>query len=122
MRDPRTQTILFGTVCFKHYHFRYPKTRFLAHGVQRYGCLGRHPRTHTIFSGIVQFKDTHPGDPKTLFLAHGAEWFWWLGRHPRTLECGFRIGVPTPGMDGEMDTGVGVGLGVDTGVGLGPDN
>ena len=38
-----------GIVHFKHTHPRYPKTPFLAHDVQRYGCLGRHPRTQTIF-------------------------------------------------------------------------
>ena len=42
-RHPRTQRILFGIVHCKQLNPRYPKTPFLAHGVQTYGCLGRHP-------------------------------------------------------------------------------
>ena len=68
-------------VRFKHHHFRYPKTPFLALGVQRYACLERHPRTHLIFSGSVQFKDTPCRDPKTPFLAQGVQRYGWLGRH-----------------------------------------
>ena len=49
-RYPRTQTIYFGIAHFKHTHPRYPKTPFLPHGVQRYGCLGRHPQYILAFS------------------------------------------------------------------------
>ena len=48
----------------------------LAHGVQRYGCLGRQPRTQTIY--------THPRYQKTLFLGQGVQRRGCLGRHPRT--------------------------------------
>ena len=35
----------------QHSHPRYPKTPFLAHGVQRCGCLRGHPGSQTIFFG-----------------------------------------------------------------------
>ena len=64
---------------------------FLAHGVQRYGCLGRHPRTQTIFFGIVQFKSPHPRYPKTPFQTHGLQRNGCLGRHPSTQTIFFGI-------------------------------
>ena len=44
---------VFGIAGVKHPHPKYPKTPFLAYGVQWYGCLGRHNRTQTIFLAIV---------------------------------------------------------------------
>ena len=76
-------TFLRITQC-KHPHTRYPKTRFLAHGVQRYGCLGRQPRTHNMFFGIVCFKRYHFRYLKTPLLAHSVQRYGCLGRHPRT--------------------------------------
>ena len=90
-RHPRTQTICFGIVPFKHYHPRYSKTRFVAYGVQWYWCLERHPRTQTMFFGIVYCKYTHPRYPKTLFVAYGVQWYVRLGRHPRTQTIVFCI-------------------------------
>ena len=43
--SPFSRAIFFGIVHFKHTHFRYPETRFLAHGVQRYGREGAWPLT-----------------------------------------------------------------------------
>ena len=40
---PEPKHYFLSIVEFKHPHPRYPKTLLLAHGVQRYGCLGRHP-------------------------------------------------------------------------------
>ena len=68
----------------KHPPTRYPKTPFLVHSVQWYGCLGRHPRTQTIFFGIVQSKHLHPRYPKTPLLAYGVQRYGCFGRHPRT--------------------------------------
>ena len=47
--NPQRPNKFFGIVRFKHPHPMYPETPFLVHGVQRYGCLGRHPGTRTIF-------------------------------------------------------------------------
>ena len=51
------------------------ETPFLAHGLQRHGCLGRHPRSQAIFFGIVHFKHHHPGYPKTPLLACRVQWY-----------------------------------------------
>ena len=82
-RHPRTQTICFGTVQFKHHHQRNSKTPLLACGVQWYGWLGRHPRTQTIIFGIVQFKHQCPRYPKTPLLACGVQWYGWVGAPPQ---------------------------------------
>ena len=78
-RHPRTQTIFYGIVHFKHHHPRYPKTPLLACRVQWYGCLVRHPRTQTMFYGIVHFKHHHPKYPKTLLLACRVQLYGCLG-------------------------------------------
>ena len=46
----------------------HPKTRFLAHGVQRYECLGRHRRTQTIFLALSISNKPILGIQKQVFL------------------------------------------------------
>ena len=75
--SPKPKQFFFSIVQFEHPHPRYPKTPFLAHGVQRYGCLGCHPRTQTIFFGMVQSKHGHPRYPKTAFLARSVQTCGW---------------------------------------------
>ena len=70
---PEPQTILPGIVLFLDTHPLDPKTHFLAHGLQRYGWLGRHPRTHPILPDIVWIKDIRPREPNRHFLAHGVQ-------------------------------------------------
>ena len=66
-RQPRTHTIFFGIVRFKHTHPRYPKTPLLASGVHRYGCLERHPRTDTIPFGVSNTTILGTPPPPPLF-------------------------------------------------------
>ena len=75
----------------RHPHTRYPKTPFLVHGVQRYGCLGRHPRTQSMIFGTVQFKHHHPRYPKTPLLVYDVQGCVRSGCHPRTQTIVFGI-------------------------------
>ena len=86
-RQPKTHTILFGTVRFKHHHFRYPETPFLARGVQRYACLGRHPKTHSILFGTVRFKHHHFRYPETPFWPVVCKGVRVWGATPEPMAC-----------------------------------
>ena len=92
---PERKQFFYRIVHFKHHHPRYPKTPFLAHGVQGYGCLGCHPRTQTIFSGIDHFKHPHPGCPKHTFFGPWCAEVWMFGAPPQNannifLHCPFQ--------------------------------
>ena len=99
---PQKPPVFFWIAQSKHVHPRYPKTHFLAHCVQRYGCLGRQPRTQTIFFCIVHFKHTHPRYRKPHFLAHCVQRYVWTERHPRTQTMFFLAlfisNTPIPGI------------------------
>ena len=81
---PRTQTIFFGMVQFKHHHPSYTKTPLLANRVQRHWWLERHPRTQTTSFGIVHYKQPHPRYPKTPLLVCRVQRYERFGHHPRT--------------------------------------
>ena len=100
---PEPKPYVLCVVCFRHYHFRYPKTAFQAHSVQRYACLGRHPRTHTTFlwHGAFQTlpflvsKNTFSGPQCAEVCVFGyLGWSCLKCIMPKTIWCGFRAGAP----------------------------
>ena len=81
----------------KHPPAKYPKTPFLAQGVQRYGRgMGAIPEFKQLLFSIVQFEHPHPRYPKTPLLAYGPQWYGCLGRRRKPQKLFFSI---VPGWD-----------------------
>ena len=105
-RHPRTQTIVFGILHFRHHHARYPEVVLLVNTVPRYGCLGRHPITQTIF---FLLSAVHPRYPTTPLLAYGVLRYGCLVRRPRTQRLFFWHSlVLTPPSEASNDTFAGL--------------
>ena len=90
-RHPRTQTIFFGSVQFKHHHHRCPKNTFADLWGAEVWVFGALPQNPMIFFGIVQFEHHHHRYPKTLLLGYGVQRYGCLGRYPRTQTMFFGI-------------------------------
>ena len=64
---PRQTQVFFCIAHCEHTHPRYPKTAFLAHGVQRYVCTERQPRNPQHFFALCIANTPIPGIQKQLF-------------------------------------------------------